>query len=112
MDISTLYVRMCEQADDIQKLWDFDNIEPSDIYFHHGDLSIWLPRQDQLQKMLPKEYTTIDAMFEHFVTWIYENDDYLEDEFAGNETAEQLWLTFIMKEKYNKTWNAQKEEWI
>jgi hypothetical protein len=27
-------------------------------------------------------------------------------------SMEQLWLSFLMREKYGKVWDAEKEEWI
>jgi hypothetical protein len=83
---------------------------PENAYDKLKKMWSWLPRQDQLQDMLPKEYVTVDAMFNDLNNWIFKNDDYLEDTFYGNETAEQLWLAFVMKEKWNKSWNGK--EWI
>ena len=74
------------------------------------EIVVWLPRQDQLQEMLPKKYLGADAMFSDLVKWIEENDDYLEDYFAHCLSAEIILLAFVMKEKFNKTWNG--EDWI
>lgn len=68
-----------------------------------GKGCVWLPRQDQLQKIV--------GGFE----WAKEN---LLQIFEGTyfryyqkfKSMEQLWLGFAMKEKYNKTWNGK--EWI
>ena len=49
--------------------------------------SIWLPRQDQLQGMV--EYTVGVNKF---------------------NSMEQLWLAFVMSEKYNKKWDGK--DWI
>ena len=69
---------------------------------------IWLPRQDQLQEMVtdfPDHPHTLIARFYDFdleycaATW--------------TETSmEQLWLAFVMHEKYQKIWDSKKEDWV
>jgi len=80
--------------------------------------SIWLPRQDQLQEMhrghLP------DGMFNNLMDDCYGNwhIDKLREFYRQCiheqkwivPSWEQLWLAFVMKEKYNKVWNG--DEWI
>lgn len=62
--------------------------------------------QDQLQEMLPTDLPSnrikvmLASKFAHFVA----------QERKYDATWEQLWLVFVMKEKYNKTWNG--ENWI
>ena len=105
MDTTETYIKMCEEAKEIQKLrreerhhntgkWldgDFygsvlDNLvfvahrlndawadEP--YYLHHPSEAIWLPRQDQLQEMVPYQvgdakdnfWSALDDLFE----WSY-----------------------------------------
>lgn len=86
---------------------------------------IWLPRQDQLQDMietgnpLKGEWALLDRFLEFCrpfknlgtiphprdLECAREKNDYL-DKFNSRE---QLWLAFVMKEKYNKKWNG--DEW-
>ena len=77
--------------------------------------SIWLPRQDQLQEMIDNEEKT--DRFWRFVEFLrnpYDKRSYQitwvvwANEFSTS--MEQLWLAFVMKEKYNKVWNE--ENWI
>lgn len=56
--------------------------------------------QDQLQGMVHKEETSFVIVCELY-TFIYHTDRV--------KSMEQLWLAFVMKEKFNKTWNG--EEW-
>ena len=65
---------------------------------------IWLPRQDQLQEMLDCEtYELLDMCSESDgIMWQALHD------YASS--MEQLWLAFVMKEKYNKTWD--KDKWL
>ncbi len=66
------------------------------------------PRQDQLQEMM--EYNNqaflLDC-FNNFVDLLWPSCHPL----AKPETSlEQLWLAFVMKEKYGKVWNG--ENWV
>lgn len=66
------------------------------------DNFIWLPRQDQLQEMVCKtSYIPCFALTE----WIGEQGDF---DYELYTTEEQRWLAYVMKEKYNKTWNVNK----
>lgn len=78
------------------------------------DTVIWLPRQDQLQDILRYKYDT-ENMLVTFYAWCrgyYIEGNYVVDyksmEFF--KTFEQLWLAFVMKEKYNKVWNGNNWE--
>jgi len=115
MDTSKKYIEMCERAEKIQKEWKPDN---GDFYMYKptGNQSIislenqlfetehdvWLPRQDQLQEMLSDNFDSIHDMFGEFTCWIYDLQT----------TAEQLWLAFVMSEKYNKVWSTTKKDWV
>lgn len=79
--------------------------------------SIWLPRQDQLQEMLeePKRLTPYiaDISYSGKGTFVIHNtlsalcrESYL----SRFDSYEQLWLAFVMREKYGKSWNG--EDWI
>jgi len=70
-----------------------------------------LYRQDQLQKIWQDEFNNgpFTGMIDEFYDWVrnlspYNNPDYLE------WSMEQLWLAFVMKEKYSKTWNGK--DWV
>lgn len=73
--------------------------------------AIWLPRQDQLQEMeSPKGFTG-------FIDWqgwlknIYPDQENPFDTRAVRfHSWEQLWLAFVMKEKYNKVWDGG--DWV
>ena len=79
---------------------------------------IWLPTQSQLQEMLVKHrHPTIDEerycayyLYLDFYDWLPRHGSILENKGRLNcNSMEQLWLAFVMKEKYNKVWNG--EEW-
>ena len=75
--------------------------------------TIWLPRQDQLQEMFPKDrierpfYWFSEGMIDSFGDYGITNEGLY---YEGFSTWEQLWLAFVMKEKYNKVWDGEK--WI
>ena len=84
---------------------DFDWIEQRSRY-------IWLPRQDQLQEMVG------GGLENGFIDW----QAWLENIYGLNygdkpnghlhifKTWEQLWLAFVMKEKYGKTWHGSRRK--
>jgi hypothetical protein len=145
MDTSPEYAKMCEKAEEIQKLWepvvgDFVRAEYVSIIREYGISSgasifplftragkwawynkedmVWLPRQDQLQDMIDDEYQKISKFWRfvdflkspydkrsHQNTWVVWTN--MNGENAGSQ--EQLWLAFVMREKFGKTWNG--EDW-
>ena len=73
-----------------------------DFFDYEWARTIWLPRQDQLQGMLNRENDRY-LMVQEFSYWVSEN-------YASYYSMEQLWLAFVMKEKFNKTWDG--DNWI
>lgn len=82
---------------------------------HRSDI-IWLPRQDQLQKILGKQQEFIlgvDCSCQEAWSQIGAINNFKGinwDYLRSMASMEQLWLAFVMKEKYNKTWNG--EDWV
>ena len=94
---------------------------------------IWLPRQDQLQEMvLEKKQTTllepVARLCLHFDKFIHPDNYCLHGDresgmynyeycqecvvkgnllFQQFTSMKQLWLAFVMKEKFNKTWDGE-----
>jgi len=124
MDRSETYIKMCEKAEEIQTTWepiDGDyvyrvigqhkqllprvSIVNSRAYWPKG-VQVWLPRQDQLQEMLLKptntQFDSILRLLNFFSIFVAVN--------TNLTSMEQLWLAFVMKEKYNKVWSG--EEWV
>ena len=130
MDTSEEYIKMCD-CEEIQKLWkehhwgDFvaysdESCAPHALTsvknsYHFRDYYIWLPRQDQLQDIAINSARYRVNINPRWLLHIdYENFCY--GKFSINKSIdkfksfEQLWLAFVMKEKYNKEWNGEK--WI
>ena len=139
MDTSEIYIKMCEKAEEIQKThiliysdlcvawYTGEFYEPKGYrigYYLQDNLVkridsnetfvkqtlIWLPRQDQLQEMVKREYKESPQaglwyVFQKFVTYRIVNIE--EDDLPS---WEQLWLAFCMVEKFKKVWNG--EEWV
>jgi len=121
VDTSEQYIKMCEKVEEIQEEWkkeysDFvivkcvnsdKNVLMLFLQTFEHNIMIWLPRQDQLQEMIIGTFTNElhnDAWgaMRLCVEFGRRNDLYY--------SLEQLWLAFVMKEKFNKTWNG--EDWI
>jgi len=127
MDTSEQYIKMCKKAEEIQKLRPieppFDKWMSGDFYtvdcplgpcvsvhndtsaYGLGKFTTWLPRQDQLQEMgSEKDFYLLLKDLDSFAVLGDWQDKGL---FTS---MEQLWLAFVMKERYNKVWNGG--EWI
>ena len=113
---------MCKKAKEIQKLrtpkdGDFALFDDEITIIYNCGIGTWsrgytwLPRQDQLQGIWLDEFNnlTIEDLIGHFNLWIEElpirrSPNYLK------WSMEQLWLAFVMKEKYQKTWDGK--DWV
>lgn len=110
MDTTKEYIKQCEKAEEIQKEWDKRELEAHDFckFIPHpkGKYLIWLPSQAQLQEMLKWEYGIFN-LIQSFYKSFLNNKGFLKKDIFCN-TMEQLWLAFVMKEKFNKTWDGEK----
>ena len=117
---------MCDKAKKIQKLWNHERgdffVREKEYYrdtpfvidfykkifnecFEKDEKFIWLPRQDQLQEMVTLLFCSVGGecfLLDYFYTF-YKS---LKEKIKGM-SMEQLWLAFVMKEKYQKTWNGK-----
>ena len=77
---------------------------------------IWLPRQDQLQGMVYESYKmdVTDSPYLRNLTMLRDIHEFTQMNRKNNisqlVSMEQLWLAFVMKEKYSKIWDGEK--WI
>jgi len=136
--ITDNYVKMCEQAEEIQADfkfsmgdWYIENYNTEDqhiIVLDQGIVSrlvqniilkkygaIWLPTQEQLQEMMKTENTWR-------LGWLMENlYNFANNKYGYNILSEhyvfkhfdslnELWLAFVMYKKYHKVWTGEK--WI
>ena len=129
MDTSKEYILMCEKAPKLQPHdLEFEN---RDYISYKGKWGIYfnasfylegtfdegfidyelnpfrIHTQDQLQGMLHKTFQGVYALGKcaYLFNGIKKNREY----YGIFKSMEQLWLAFVMKEKYNKIWNG--EEW-
>jgi hypothetical protein len=128
MDTSETYIKMCEKAfKDIGFLPDngcpsqfitkdrlqwFDNallLSNADYESQRTDGHIIgeVYRQDQLQAMVGESYRDLLNIGD----WA-NNTDYLSSirRWKYFISMEQLWLTYVLKQKYNKIWTG--EDWV
>ncbi|KKM73564.1 hypothetical protein LCGC14_1409150 [marine sediment metagenome] len=73
---------------------------------HKTIKSIWLPRQDQLQEMVSIERGNIFTGLVALRLFIESNAQYEMTDWS----MEQLWLAFVMKSLYQKSWDGT--EWV
>ena len=133
MDTSQEYVNMCKKATEMQKLWDMRPLSCDDVLWNetHGfrnkvldlnpapfyqvdsrdEIIIWLPRQDQLQDMVCRDFwgqlqpvNKVTALLQYFYWWLDESP------LPEMGSLEQLWLAFAMDKKYHKEWDGN--DWI
>ena len=76
---------------------------------------VWLPRQDQLQEMIDSWWKRYGAYGEPLIKGFYDFAMFYNPKpFRENELPvnswEQLWLAFVMHNKYKKEWDG--EDWI
>ena len=122
--ITENYIKMCEAAEEIQKEWKpvnwdrfiFKNDKTVGVGCGHIKSYmkvwyIWLPTQEQLQEMM---ISTLDDDFIGCVP-LFLNEKLEECLFSNGiynwgTSYVELWLAFVMYEKYNKIWTGEKWE--
>ena len=112
-DSTKLLEKGCIHYDVVMNKWNCNWIEARitgafyDLNLTHPDkFYIWLPRQDQLQGMVVERWSSVFGMISAFYGWIKSP---CIDSVGFHASMEQLWLAFIVSEKYNKTWTGT--EW-
>lgn len=134
MDTSEKYIRMCREAKEIQRLWNFENgdyvFDPSDeeimVWFGYPPKDplevFWLPKQDQYQEICIDFYIQNMRMsrneaFFHFLGWYasclkesYNNGcNFGENgEYEEISSCEELMLEYTMKLIYWRRWDGEK----
>jgi len=81
-----------------------------DFYYSSEDETFQLERQDQLQEMVRPIPKYGDKVSPYNLSWSFYQFVHQSNPKERGDTFEQLWLAFVMKEKFNKTWNG--EDWI
>jgi len=86
----------------VADLW--DEYKEIDFEWWNKEKLVWLPRQDQLQKMCEPP---LDILLMEFWEWLTKYDVGVK-----YDSLEQLWLAYVMVKRYGKVWDDSKEEWI
>ena len=109
MDTSEQYIKMCN-CPEIQSR----ELKFAGIYsFYNYDFlpDMWLPRQDQIQEMLPENNCKCPCcLIFHLNKFVEDNIDGFAD--GGIDSMEQYWLAFLMWENHQKVWGSKKEKWV
>jgi len=120
--ITENYIKMCEKAEEIQKEWKkkrYDIITYNKKISRCNDTSYWeirkdliyLPTQEQLQEMIKENYLAEFGMVFKLWNWIDKGIHHGTMNFNIKEiTLTELWLAFVMHEKWNKFWTGEK--WV
>lgn len=127
------YIKMCEKAVEIQgsyvsRIPAADDIFAGKIYrgtvlFVQLTLTnmpitndyIWLPRVEQLVKMIPdwNEFAPIDHMDFIYSEFGEECCDCGSKQYSKLfKTLTELLLAYVMQVKYEKVWDSDKNEWV
>ena len=138
--ITENYIKMCELAEEIQKEWRpkigdyyyekghhkiFDKkpyhykaiLDKEKSYLFHKKYNdnifnykrFWLPTQEQLQEMVKDKWICEADMLFVFKYWI-EKAMVEKIISVAKYTLTELWLAFVMYEKYHKIWTGEKWE--
>jgi len=114
--IYSIYEKQIKNVDDIRLHWmyhksikqyqNINHIKGSKTYANVWYQVVWIPRQDQLQDILNYELSDLIYKFKDWncasgFEWMSDN------KFTS---MEQLWLAFVMYEKYIKYWDGEKWE--
>lgn len=134
MDTTPKYIKMCNcsEIQDIipKKVADdtgrkYIDVTAQVLKYHIGvGKLIWLPRQDQLQEMVDNISEPINVL-RGLINWVDDpygfgtmpfpkQMDKLNKWFnyiISFNSYEQLWLAFVMHEKYGKMWDDE-EGWV
>ena len=128
MDTTKEYIKMCEKAKEIQKLWidkTIPEVSERATIFSTGEdygmpewnkTAVWTPSQGQLQEIAKgiyrkdaQEIKIINIMLlNDFQKWVLKRYPVWLIKFNFN-SFEQLWLGFVMCKLYLKQWDG--EDW-
>ena len=121
MDTSKEFILMCEKAVEIQEGWipSYHDVIFNGTVGHYKmsrkSLSVFLPRQDQLQEMWLECVAEKSKLLNHilldlFELWRCDENGSLRDYPSRFVSMEQLWLAFVMEKLYSKRWSGT--DWI
>ena len=128
MDTSETYIKMCEKAEEIhtESLSEdsycvvmsggqtiYEGLLSSHKYPFHSPTAvkvITLPRQDQLQEILDEPLDILLTGFYDFCGGSYyptpSGAGFYVETVKRFTSMEQLWLAFLMSERYQKEWDG------
>lgn len=124
MDTSPEYIKMCEKAwPDLAQHEAIYSRRIRMLYVLDGEVVVWgksvntenhkctfpLWEQDQLQKMMGLEFWPLfDKFVSHHSYW--NGEAFLKKYEKYAVSFEQVWLAFVMYDKYNKKWTGK--DWV
>ena len=100
MDESKEYEQMCEASKEIQEIAHLTKLRFANMWDFNG---VYYPSQARLQEIIDIELPFLVYRFRDFVA------DFMGRYTERFDSMEQLWLAFVMYEKFGKKWDG--EEW-
>jgi hypothetical protein len=101
------FMRYEEDAPDTPEKWKIGGR----LIFDAGDGylwdAIWVPRQDQYQTMFQGVY--VDPRPRKLVLSLW---NWIAMTAPGDLSMDQLWLDFVMHERFKKEWDPQTSNWV
>lgn len=140
MDFSEQYIKMCQQAINIQEQWDpkdgdFYLVPSIDIW--NSEFKKWeISQEIYLYDIDHSNVFDINGVVKEGIVYLLRQDQLQEmiinnyrcpkdcmvdfytwlyerpSENKSKMSFEQLWLAFVMNENFNKIWDCEKEDWI
>jgi len=120
------YKKMCEKATEMQRAWRPEDMDffcytksreigqacidnkrrTQEEWTENLKYQFWLPTQEQLQDIGSLMCNFPCQVLTFLNGWIKENNVHLSE----YKSMEELWLSYVMKERWNKKWTG--DNWI
>ncbi len=133
MDDTPKYILMCEKAKEVQKQLPLFSERIHSFFWADNKIGgwievvntktkkyIWLPRQDQLQKIIIEKKNSLtnkklekNIAISRLQCWFSQGTSMNWEEnwyYWQFDSMEQLWLGFVMSKKYGKIWDGK--DWM
>lgn len=114
MDVTVEYVKMCEQAEEIQAMVHKKEFTNKDFFARvaSDDIpDVWMPRIDQLIEMIDVDDQTHEKDKVTYLRDILAMQTKTTHENNSIGSMEQLTMMTVMRVNYGKVWNVKDKVW-
>ena len=93
-------------------LGDYGDIDGSAYHVldNYPDKFVWLPRQEDIQEMLPKRSTWFENLFRLYDWMTKARENPFDSPIQKTDSIIELWIVFYMYKTHSKKWDG--EQWI